>query len=208
MTREDFTTRNVVEQYCLALLWKSDTWRIYFAKPLANGDTWDRQQTFDSHQSLFLYALCSSFTEAGNKPFINDNALVAEAYKWDIAELLKLEQMSEWKNLCSLDDDYGINDCDMAVYATKIYSAIMTDLFKIKYAQVLDVNTAKNFDSEWRQKIEDFMHWYYLMDNKYEELKDTVDILRKPSRHPIYPVYSFFLQDPDGYLVEYQKTDY
>ncbi|MBR4633498.1 hypothetical protein IKO50_00615 [bacterium] len=46
----------------------------------------------------------------------------------------------------------------MAVYATKIYSAIMTDLFKIKYAQVLDVNTAKNFDSEWRQKIEDFMH--------------------------------------------------
>ena len=187
VTREDFTTRNVVEQYCLALLWKSDTWRIYFAKPLANGDTWDRQQTFDSHQSLFLYALCSSFTEAGNKPFINDNALVDEAFKWDIAELLKLEQMSEWKNLCSLDDDYGINDCDMAVYATKIYSAIMTDLFKIKYAQVLDVNTAKNFDSEWRQKIEDFMHWYYLMDNKYEELKDmypkTVAILESNQKY-------------------------
>ena len=46
------------------------------------------------------------------------------------------------------------------------------------------------------------------VDRKYEESKDTVDILRKPSRHPIYPVYSFFLQDPDGYLVEYQKTDY
>jgi hypothetical protein len=56
-----------------------------------------------------------------------------------------------------LDDDYGINDCDMAVYATKIYSAIMTDLFKIKYAQVLDVDTTKNFDSEWKHKVEDFM---------------------------------------------------
>ena len=181
MTKEDFTTRNVVEQYCLALLWKSDTWRIYFAKPVANGDTWDWQQTFDSHQSLFLYALCSSFTESGNKPFINDNALVGEAYKWDLVELLKLEQMSEWKNLCSLDDDYGINDCDMAVYATKIYSAIMTDIFKIKYAQVLDVDTTKNFDSEWKHKVEDFMSWYYFMDNNYDELKDmypkTVAIL-------------------------------
>lgn len=174
VTKEDFTTRNVVEQYCLALLWKSDTWRIYFAKPGWTGqDGWDWQQTFDSHQSLFLHALCSSFTESWSKPFINENDLVGEAYKWDLAELLKLEQMSEWKNLCSLDEDYGINDCDMAVYATKIYSAIMTDLFKIKYAQVLDVDTTKNFDSEWKQKVVDFMSWYYLIHKTYDELKDT-----------------------------------
>jgi hypothetical protein len=23
--------------------------------------------------------------------------------------------------------------------------------------------------------------------------------------HPVYPVFSFFILDPDGYLVEYQK---
>ena len=40
---------------------------------------------------------------------------------------------------------------------------------------------------------------------KYEELKDKCDIYREPRRHPQFPVYSFFLKDPDGYLVEYQK---
>ena len=28
-----------------------------------------------------------------------------------------------------------------------------------------------------------------------------------PRRHPLFPVYSFFVTDPDGYLVEFQKTD-
>ena len=187
MTQDDFTTRDVVEQYCLALLWKSDSWRIYFSKPNWQNDSWDWQQTFDSHQSLFLYALCSSFTESWsstkswNRPFINDNVLIPDVYKWDIVDLLKLQQMSEWKNLCSLDDDYGINDCDMAIYATKIYAGIMSDLLKIKYAQVLDVNTTKNFDSEWRQKVVEFMSWYYRIHRTYDELKTeypkTVSIL-------------------------------
>lgn len=28
-----------------------------------------------------------------------------------------------------------------------------------------------------------------------------------PARHPTQPVYSFFLQDPNGYLVEYEKLE-
>ena len=184
---EGFTTRNVVEQYCLSLLWRSDTWRIYFAKPGDWKNGWDWQQTFDSHQSLFLHALCSSFIESWSRPFINDNDLLSGVYKWDLVELLKLEQMSEWKNLCSLDYDYGINDCDMAIYATKIYAAIMTDLFKIKYAQVLDVDTVKNFEGEWRQKVVDYMSWYYLIHKTYDELKDiypkTVAILESNQKY-------------------------
>ena len=39
----------------------------------------------------------------------------------------------------------------------------------------------------------------------YERLKDRTEIHKAPSRHPLYPVYSFFLKDPDGYLVEFQK---
>ena len=40
----------------------------------------------------------------------------------------------------------------------------------------------------------------------YEKLKDTCPVFRAPLDHPDFPVYSFFLQDPDGYLVEFQKT--
>ena len=40
----------------------------------------------------------------------------------------------------------------------------------------------------------------------YEHLKDQCEIYKAPAKHPVFPVYSFFLLDPDGYLVEYQKT--
>ena len=40
---------------------------------------------------------------------------------------------------------------------------------------------------------------------KYEELKDKVRIYKEPSKHEKFPVYSFFMLDPDDYLVEIQK---
>ena len=40
---------------------------------------------------------------------------------------------------------------------------------------------------------------------RYEEIKDKVTIYKKPAMHPVFPVFSFFICDPDGYLVEYQK---
>ena len=41
---------------------------------------------------------------------------------------------------------------------------------------------------------------------RYEQLKDCCDVFRGPEKHPRFPVYSFFLKDPDGYLVEYQNV--
>ncbi len=43
--------------------------------------------------------------------------------------------------------------------------------------------------------------------SRYEELKDKVVIYKEPAMHPVFPVYSFFIYDPDGYLVEYQKAE-
>jgi hypothetical protein len=57
--------------------------------------------------------------------------------------------------LCNLIDEPDINDCDMSIYASEIYSAIMSDIFKIKYAQVLHVNTAEDFNPE--EKVLEFM---------------------------------------------------
>ncbi len=41
--------------------------------------------------------------------------------------------------------------------------------------------------------------------NTYEKLKDTCDVYKAPQKHPNFPVFSFFIKDPDGYLVEFQK---
>lgn len=41
--------------------------------------------------------------------------------------------------------------------------------------------------------------------SKFEELKDLCRVYKAPAMHPVYPVFSFFLLDPDDYLVEFQK---
>ncbi len=40
---------------------------------------------------------------------------------------------------------------------------------------------------------------------KYEELKGRCRIYKEPARHPVFPVYSFFVMGPDDYLVEFPK---
>ena len=191
----DFGMRNVISQYCKDLLWNWNSGRIYYAKPNSETDSWDWQQTFDSHQSIFVYALCSSFkaedTEDGDDmPFIEDSdysknflstVFIDDAEK--IVETLKLKQKSWWKNLCDLNDDYNINDCDMYIYATEIYYAIMSDIFKIKYAQVLNVDTTEDFNSE--DKVVQFMSWYFNYFKKdFNELnadypyKQTIGVLQ------------------------------
>ena len=67
-----------------------------------------------------------------------------------------------------------IEDCDLSVYATEIFSAVMSEIFKIKYAQVLHVDDSENFDSQ--EKVEAFMSGYFNMDHvnwDYRRIKDT-----------------------------------
>ena len=135
------TQKELIQNYCFSLLWDSTSWRIYYAKPSSVIDSWDRQQTFDSHQSIFVYALCSSFKGENGKdmPFLKNDYLWWIFKDEDIAnKLLKLKQKVGWKDNCSLVDNPYLNNCDMSVYATEIYSSIMSDIFKIKYAQVLN----------------------------------------------------------------------
>ena len=44
------------------------------------------------------------------------------------------------------------------------------------------------------------------VDAQYARLvKAGAPLLSKPEKHPNFPVYSFFVKDPDGYTVEFQK---
>lgn len=160
----EITTRELVKQYCDSLFWELSDWRVYFAKSSSNSEDFDWQQTFDSHQSLFLYALCSSFDDERWK-----KSLVKGVYKWDITKLLNLQQKSKWKDLCSLKDYPDLDSCDLSIYVTKIFEWIMSDLFKIKYAQVLYVNANENFDA--KKKVEEFMEGYFKINESYKDLK-------------------------------------
>lgn len=178
----------VVKNYCFSLLWDSSSWRIYYSKPSnLNPDTWDWQQTFDSHQSIFVYALCSSFKDQeGKTPFLTGNANLEWVFKdKDIVNVLKLKQRLSWKDKCSLQDDPSLQDCDMSMYATEIYSTIMSDIFKIQYAQVLNLDKSEDFDVA--QKIEDFMSWYFGYQEKYTDLKNkfpqTVNVLKSNQKY-------------------------
>lgn len=43
------------------------------------------------------------------------------------------------------------------------------------------------------------------VDKHYEMVKGKAKVLTLPGYHPKFPVYSFFVEDPDGYKVEFQK---
>lgn len=182
----DFDTKDLILQYCSSLLWDGAHWRIYYSKPSSISDSWDWQQTFDSHQSLFVYALCSSFKDKKWKsPFVPEWwDMLWEAFaEWGMVDTLKLHQRSEWKDLCSLADSETLWDCDMSIYATEIFTALMSDIFKIKNAQVLQVNTVKRFNANTSERVEDFFGWYFGILDKYNVLKSrfpqTVDVLEK-----------------------------
>lgn len=46
------------------------------------------------------------------------------------------------------------------------------------------------------------------VDEMYEKLRSlpVIGLKGAPQRHPVFPVYSFFLSDPNGYTLEFQKT--
>lgn len=183
----NFETRDVISQYCHSLLWTLDEWRIYFnySRDNASNNNWNREETFDSHQSLFVYALCSSFKDNNNNfVFIPDSSL-DEAFKGDIAKILKLRQISAWKNNCSPDENYSLNDCDLSIYATQIFSSIMSELFKIKYAQVLHINQSENFVKS--DMISDFMNGYFNIKTPYSNIRkeypQTIGILESNQKH-------------------------
>jgi hypothetical protein len=75
----------------------------------------------------------------------------------------------------------------MSIYATEIFTALMSDIFKIKYAQVLQVNTVKDFDAKTPEKVQDFFKGYYYITDKYKVLKalfpQTIDVLESNQKY-------------------------
>ncbi len=178
-----------LEWYCKIMLSDRGDWRIYYARPnlnitdtSENPNNWDWQQTFDSHQSLFVYALCSSFEdEEWNRPLLFWTDILWDAFTWEnVSKVLKLQQRSGKKDLCSIVDNEWIPDCENSIYATEIFTAIMSDLFKIEYAQVLHVDSVKNFEDK-ETRILAFLSWYFNITDEYTNVQplypQTIEVI-------------------------------
>ena len=196
-TEPVYNVKDIIEQYCRTFLWSDKrSWRIYYAKPSVYEDYewWDWQQTFDSNQSLFVYALCSSFKNETNSPFLSGTSIdLSEVFQSnDIAGLLKLQQISnDDENYCDFNDKYSMNRCDMSLYATEIFSSIMSEIFKIWYAQIFHLNTVQDYDNKEAERVVNFFSGYYSIveDVKtYDKLKSrfpqTIEIIN--SDHLFY----------------------
>ncbi len=196
---DSFYKSDLLERYCLSLLWEWKDWRMYFSKPRdpklgKKDDDRDWQQTFDSHQSLFVYALCSSFDKDWERIFLTWDDLISDVFTWevwDLIDIIWLQQMADWKNRCDLnivDNKWNKNlalpDCDLSIFASKIYTAIMSDLFKIKYAQIFHVNTVEGFDENEEKRILDFFIWYFnskdydSLEALVKDYRQTVDVVK------------------------------
>ena len=189
LSKNDMSAKMVIQNYCKSMLSsRQDEWRIYFAEGNSEWRDWER--TFDSRQSIFVYALCSSFREENwNTPFITEKSDLSKVFTWDwnIVKFLKLQQRgSDGTDKCSLDNRNQLNECDMSIYATDIFSAIMSDIFKIKYAQVFSVDSVKNFPNI-EKRMESFFSWYFSITDGYKKIKDqypqTLDVVNSNQKY-------------------------
>ena len=177
--------KTIIEKYCKQSLWLDKRqWRIYYAKVMSGYDWWDWKQTFDSNQSLFVYALCSSFYDGQDRPFLSGwSDILSGVFNWeDVAKILKLQQVSNNKDNCSLEDDASLNNCDMSLYATEIFSSIMSEIFKIWYAQIFNVNTVQDYEINQTKIIVSFLSWYYNITEDYDKVRNrfpqTINVLK------------------------------
>ena len=176
------STKDMIVQYCTALLGDQNHWRIYYSSPNSDGNR-DWRQTFDSRQSVFVYALCSSFKTKGSQLVTLDSAL-SDIFKWEVAKSLKLQQKEDWKDQCDVNTG-NLDDCDMSIYAAEIFSAIMSDVFKIKYAQIFHVDSVETFQKDKKKRMVDFLSWYFNMtdEKKIKDFPDTVDVINSNQQH-------------------------
>ncbi|MDR0860486.1 MAG: hypothetical protein LBO09_05990 [Candidatus Peribacteria bacterium] len=140
---------NVINLYCEKAL--TDQGALLFT-----GDTF----YFSSKNSLFLRALCVS--RNSEKRGDKDNELIKSVFKENFAKKLNLQQFKSNKDLCASGSGNSQNECDFSRYSSKVYQTLMSDLFKIKRAEVLQVPSNEVFKSK-EDRIAKIFETYFNM---------------------------------------------
>jgi hypothetical protein len=130
--------RAIVEAYCTLVL--SDG--MLHGKFLFSGN----QTNFNSKNSLFARGLCQAWNELDprddKRGTLVPSVLIEGAFKENFVPQLRLQQMKGSDDVCF---DESNESCDIARYSSRVYTTLMSDIFKIKWAHFLQVESAKVF---------------------------------------------------------------
>lgn len=126
---------NILSTYCkTALSPSSEHGRVYYQT---------ENILYDSNQSLFVHLLCNALG-------FQTTAIYTEYFREEVDKILLLEQYDKNKTLCSPNNIQP--ECDISRYTFKVYSNLMSDVFKIKWAYVAQISSAEDVKIEERMQ--------------------------------------------------------
>ncbi|MDR0650008.1 MAG: hypothetical protein LBG59_00960 [Candidatus Peribacteria bacterium] len=131
----------ILKEYCKGML-SSDPLSGQFS--IESED----EYAFSSQTSLFVYALC----RAWNEELVATSPLREGVFKEKFVEKLALQQWEgtreDRKDVCR--ETGNRLHCDMSRYSFKIYTTLMSDIFKIKWAHMAGVRSTGESDTTAR----------------------------------------------------------
>jgi hypothetical protein len=112
-------------------------------------------EIFRSDQSLFTAALCHSYANIA----LSD--ALSSSLKSDFSKALSLQQFDGAQELCFSAN--AKERCDLNRYTSRIFTALMSDIFKIKWANFVGVRSVKLADK--KERIDTLFSSYFAMEN-------------------------------------------
>ncbi|MDR2540398.1 MAG: hypothetical protein LBD11_01095 [Candidatus Peribacteria bacterium] len=205
------TSREVSTTY------KTKVINLYCEKALTNqvaflltGETFRETFRYSSRDSLFLRALCG----ARNPTNRGKEDLTKDIFKENFTKKLNLQQFKSNKDLCATGSGTNENnqsECDLSRYSSKIYQALMSDIFKIKRAEVLQVPSTEVFKNK-EDRIASIFDTYFSMNNSdksaYQKLyPKTVTMIDNNQKIIYKSLQSLSLLDNEGLRKKSQEAD-
>lgn len=112
-------------------------------------------EIFRSDQSLFTAALCHSYSNI----VLSDT--FSSVFKSDFSKTLALQQFDGSEELCFSAENR--ERCDLNRYTSRIFTVLMSDIFKIKWANFVGVRSVKLADK--KERIDTLFSSYFAMDS-------------------------------------------
>ncbi|GHV25683.1 hypothetical protein FACS1894176_04810 [Bacteroidia bacterium] len=164
---------------------------------------------YSSRDSLFVRALCG----ARNPTNRGKEELIKDVFKENFAKKLNLQQFKSSKDLCAAGSGSSENnqsECDISRYSSKIYQALMSDIFKIKRAEVLQVPSTEVFKNK-EDRIASIFDTYFSMNNSnksaYQKLYPKTATMIDNNQKILYKsLQSLSLLDNEGLRKKSQEA--
>ncbi|MDR2191120.1 MAG: hypothetical protein LBP53_08405 [Candidatus Peribacteria bacterium] len=152
ITSPDKTT--IIRRYC---------WGMLSTTPSEGQLVWNLgSSSFSSRNALFVRALCHAWN-----PEPLTESLVDKVFQKDFVKKLSLQQYQDKDDVCIVGAKQYL--CDISRYSFAIFRALMSDIFKIKWAHAVFVDADSKFQ-EKNKRIANIFKTYFLLNESDESV--------------------------------------